>query len=352
MLFPYVYVPHQMERMQRFINYIFYQVWCRAPKAGPYDLALFDQNPPLKEVMTSFAYGHTEVGDRFCVQIQTIYESFSVLPRKDIAQFKRWYQGNNNIGEICSNGAGIHIIRYNDISTTYQALTDQLRVFFKSLYSQDLLDLAALCDKIGKINDHYKTFVAINKLGICPFCGIGSIKSAHFKKREAYDHYLPKSIYPFNSINFRNLAPACHECNSSYKLTKDPAHNGVGRRKAFYPYSDSSYLIELDMTLQHCDIDNLTPGDVDFQFGPAVLSEEIDTWKELYGIEERYKARLCGEYDGKYWVVKILDEWKEDGKHPDEFLNTLTRQAQKWPHADENFLKKSFFDACRTAGLF
>ncbi|MFB2553388.1 HNH endonuclease [Ensifer soli] len=110
------------------------------------------------------------------------------------------------------------------------------------------------------------------QLGICPFCGIGSIKRAHFKEREAYDHYLPKSIYPFNSINFRNLAPACHECNSSYKLTKDPAHSGVGRRKAFYPYSESSYLIELDMTLQHCDIDELTPGDVEIQFGPAVLS--------------------------------------------------------------------------------
>ncbi len=24
---------------------------------------------------------------------------------------------------------------------------------------------------------------------------------------EAYDHYLPKSLYPFNSINFRNLVP-------------------------------------------------------------------------------------------------------------------------------------------------
>ena len=61
------------------------------------------------------------------------------------------------------------------------------------------------------------------------------MKGTHHSKREAYDHYLPKVLYPFNSINFRNLAPACHECNSTYKLGKDPAHNPAGRRKAFNP---------------------------------------------------------------------------------------------------------------------
>ena len=70
MLFPYIYVPHQMERMQRFVNFIFYQVWCRAPKAEPFDLSLFDANPPLKEVMTSFAYDHTKAGDRFRVKFK------------------------------------------------------------------------------------------------------------------------------------------------------------------------------------------------------------------------------------------------------------------------------------------
>ena len=28
--------------------------------------------------------------------------------------------------------------------------------------------------------------------------------------------------------------------------------------------------------------------------------EEIETWKDVYGIEERYKAKCCGESDGKY----------------------------------------------------
>lgn len=51
-----------MERMQRFINFIFYQVWCRARKLDGYDLDSFDANPPLKEIMISFAYDHTATG--------------------------------------------------------------------------------------------------------------------------------------------------------------------------------------------------------------------------------------------------------------------------------------------------
>ena len=44
MLFPYTYVPHQMEKMQTFIDFIFHEVWCEAPTSGPFGLNLFDAN--------------------------------------------------------------------------------------------------------------------------------------------------------------------------------------------------------------------------------------------------------------------------------------------------------------------
>ena len=31
MLFAYIYMPHSMEKMQAFIDYIFFEVWCKAP---------------------------------------------------------------------------------------------------------------------------------------------------------------------------------------------------------------------------------------------------------------------------------------------------------------------------------
>ncbi len=52
------------------------------------------------------------------------------------------------------------------------------------------------------------------------------------------------------------------------------------------------------------------------QFGPAACTEEIETWKDVYGIEERYKAKLCGENDGKYWLTQVLDECQDDDKQP------------------------------------
>jgi hypothetical protein len=356
MLFSYIYVPHQMERMQRFINYIFYQVWCRALKAGPYTLSLFDENPPLKEVMTSFAYDHTEAGDRFSSQVQDIYECFSQLSRREIAQFKRWFQANNSIEEVCGNSLAVPLARYSDIGVTHDELSKKFATFFKGLYSQSLLDLAALRAKVGDIDSHYKLFVETNDIGKCPFCGVNDLLGGYHHKREAYDHYLPKAFYPFNSINFKNLVPACHHCNSSYKSSKDPAYTPkdpagtVRRRAVFYPYKAALRSIELQITLRHLDIENLTSDDIVLQFGPGAISQEIETWKDVYGIEERYKAKLRGKSDGKYWLWQ-LEEWEGAGHDPEDYFTTVTHQAREYPYAECNFLKKPFLEACRNVQL-
>jgi hypothetical protein len=352
------YVPHRMERMQRFINFIFYQVWCRARKVGPYELSLFDANPPLKEVMTSFAYGDSVAGDRFSGQIQAIYLSFSRLKHRDIAQFKRWYQGNNDVAKVCANDPTAHLARYVDIDVKYKDIADQLGAFFKGLYSQSLLGLAGLRAKIGDIDDHYKAFVQTNNSGKCPFCGIDDLLGEYHCKREAYDHYLPKALYPFNSINFRNLVPACHHCNSSYKTSKDLAYTpkdparAFHRRAVFYPYKVAAHSIELQVVLMSSDIAKLTPADITLQFGPAAITQEIDTWKDVYGIEERYKAKICGENDGKYWLTQVLDECQAYGLQPAQILKMRAQLAQKSPYADCNFLRMPFLDACGQIGIF
>jgi hypothetical protein len=352
MLFSYTYVPHQMEKMQAFIDFIFYEVWCKAPASGDYGLDLFLANPELHEVMTAFHYDDSNGAEFFSGHVERIYGFFSVLSDAQIRQFQQWYQGNNDLEKVCANDPAAQLARYGDIAVNHKGLADQLGIFFKGLYSQSLLGLAALRAKIGDIDDHYQAFVSTNKTGKCPFCGIGDIKGENHSKREAYDHYLPKALYPFNSINFRNLAPACHECNSSYKLSKDPAHNAVGRRKAFYPYAAVSQTVELQVALLHADLDKLGPADVTIQLGPAALAEELDTWKDAYGIEERYKAKLCTESDGKAWLTQVLDEWKELGRDPQDFLKTLALNTKNRPFTDCNFLKKPFLDACHQIGIF
>lgn len=352
MLFPYTYVPHQMEKMQAFIDFIFYEVWCKAPIGLEFHTDLFENMPELQEVMSAFGFATQapERGKAFYKDVKAIYQLFAALSAQDIDQFQQWYRGNNDLERVCANDPAAQVVRYADIPVAHKSLEDQLASFFKDLYSQSLLGLAALKDKIGNVDDHYRAFVQTNKAGKCPFCGIGDIKGVHHSKREAYDHFLPKALYPFNSINFRNLAPACHECNSTYKLSKDPARNLVGRRKAFYPYAAAGHAIELQVTLQHPDIEKLTPADINLQFGPAAISEEIDTWKDVYGIEERYKGKFCSS-DALDWLeqVRILD--RDHNFAPTAYLASLREQTQKSPVANCNFLKQPFLTACQQIGI-
>ena len=77
-------------------------------------------------------------------------------------------------------------------------------------------------------------------------------------------------------------------------------------------------------------------------FGPAVLNEEIATWKEAYGMEERYKAKCCAEDDGKDWMVQLHDEWKNKGRNVQEFIDILATNTQRSPYTDNHFLKNFF----------
>lgn len=352
MLFAYTYVPHAMEKMQAFIDFIFYEVWCKAPIGLAFSLDLFENEPDLREVLSIFGFtaNAPKRGKQFYKDIKAIYELFAPLTPAQIDQLKQWYQANNDIEKVCANDPAIQIARYADIAAIHPGLNEPLASFFKGLYSQQLLNLAALQEKIGQIDEHYQAFVQANTSGKCPFCGLGDIKGVHHTRREAYDHYLPKALYPFNSINFRNLAPACHECNSTYKLTKDPAHNAAGRRKAFYPYATGASPIEITVDLNTSDIDRLTPVNIQLTFGPAAVHEEIETWKEVYGIDERYKAKCC-DSDAKDWLEQLRILRDAHCITPDASLAVVQQQTAKAPVANCNFLKQAFLEGCQRAGL-
>ena len=356
MLFPYQYVPHSMEIMQSYIDFIFYEVWCRA-KGRTYDIdVLFADNQELREMITELDGKKPKGANFFLTGLQEIFNDFKILSNKDIEQLKHCYQSNNCIEHLCIGDPSVTPCTYKTISdlSANSDLSDKLALhlgqFFKSLYS---LSLQPVSMRIGHIDDHYKLFMTQNSIGKCPFCGIQDLKGIYHSKREAYDHYLPKTHYPFNSINFSNLVPTCYTCNSSYKHTKDPVRTvRNGRRKAFYPFTSRKYQIDIKISLRHKDYANLLPDDIDIKFGPDELSEEIRTWKEVYEIEERYKAKCCSMSDGKAWIVEVLDESQNIGFTPQEYLSFKLKTAYKQPWTDCNFIKKAFLEGCQAAGLF
>ncbi|MDN3390720.1 hypothetical protein [Pseudoalteromonas sp. APC 3691] len=367
MLFPYTYVPHKMERMQEFIDYIFIEVWCKAPSLGNFDLSLFDKNRDLKELMVNFLWSDATGADFFYGHVERIYGLFSTLTVAQITELKQWYQNNNAVEQVCQNNPVLDIARYADIRVAYPykkgddikaSIFKQIEFFFKGLYSQSLLGLAAVKEKIGDIDDHYKTFMTTNSLGKCPFCGITDLLGVYHTKREAYDHYLPKGVYPFNSINFKNLVPACHHCNSSYKTTHSPAHTPkdpagkIHRRKAFFPYSPNPHEIDISIELSATHVDNILIDDIQISFGPNNISEEIETWKDVYGIEERYKLKCSSETDGKAWLNRVMNERHNYELSIEAMLRAEMKSAQNQPYSDSNFLKKAFLMGCHKAGIF
>lgn len=350
MLFPYQYVPHSLEKMQEYMDYIFYEVWCKA-SGRDYDIeTLFSRHDELKEIIIAFHYSDDKGPVFFLTGIQEIFLLFQGLNAAEIRQMQNWYCANNNIESLCHNDPACIPATYDDIKSFNPKLGEVLKAFFTQLYSENFLSLKALSAKIGSVGKHYKEFVSVNRGGKCPFCGMSDIEGEYSHVREAYDHYLPKSKYPFSSINFHNLAPACHKCNSGYKTTKDPLHDRHGkRRKAFYAYQTAPYQLEINLQIHSQNMDDIKPQEISISFGPSYLADELQTWDDLYGISERYRDKCCST-EAKYWIDQIFE--CSEVTSPADFLKIRLESARRHPFDDTNFLRKPFLEACDQLHIF
>ena len=101
------------------------------------------------------------------------------------------------------------------------------KIFVDGLYEHDL-------DK--------SEVVRMKGLRVCPYCGSDILKNLRNHKgqfiKSQLDHYLPKSKYPFLSLNFYNLFPVCKDCNmvDTGKGEKSPISDDFNSFYLPYPY--------------------------------------------------------------------------------------------------------------------
>jgi hypothetical protein len=355
MLFNYQYKEYSIERFQIYLDHLVKKVWCQ-PKGK---FSLNKLHPDLQAIIKEISYDGS-IGDWLHGPIKKIYSIFSrdltAAQRKRIA---KWYDNNNSIKALCARDPRKLPATYKDIKAINEDLEVSLKAFCKSLFT-DVIKLKAVTSRIGTLDDHYdNAFLKHNKKGKCPYCGFGDILGQYHSKREAYDHYLPKGTYPFNSVNFKNLAPMCHTCNSSYKLAQDPTYHidplhksgGGVRRKAFYSYATTASGIAIGVTLDKANISKLGSGAINFQITAPGRTEEVETWKEIFGIEERYRSKCCAENDGKVWLERILIHHTKYKRTKRQMLAAEIATAEADPWSDANFLKKPFLLACKNAGI-
>lgn len=341
--------------MHEYVDYIFKEVWCKA-LTSEYGIELFDNNDELKEII-EYLWLQEDIGKPlksavfFVTGINAVFNQFKELEVEHIDQLKIWYQSNNDIENCCNNGPDSTPIIYDQLGNEFDIVKNSLESFFKNLYSHNFLKLEILQKHIGKLSDHYTKFVKVNNEDICPFCGLMPLDSEWSESRDAYDHYLPKSKYPFNSINMKNLAPACNTCNTKNKGSDDPINLERQRRKAFYPFSEALSKLVIKIDVEPEDWTKYIPDEISISVGPDHYQEEIKTWLDVYGIEGRYKDYLCRKNFGKAWMSSVTN-WTNRGRSIEAFFGELVENSTDNPFSDFNFLKLPFLEVCKRKGLF
>lgn len=337
MLFPYKYTAHPLDRLHAYIEHTVLNVWCKASTGKKFTISMLHKSfrPIVQEVSKNDR-------DYLLKPIKAIYSIFSKLTPAQRKLIADGFQRNNDIKGLC---AGIVMpLRYEDIKTFSPTLTKALSPFFKNLYTK-ILGIKAVKDGCGDLMERYKEFMKVNKKGKCPFCGLEDIKSEKLSVRDAYDHYLPKDIYPFNSVNFKNLVPACHTCNSSYKLTKDPIRSKkpVNARKAFYPFMSSVPGYSINVIVKKIFLKTPKNNNIDVSFSSKKALQEVNSWTDVYGIIERYEDKCCSD-DAKDWIEQLMDERKDRNFSIKKYMAAKKKELKHKAHVHYRFLQVPFLE--------
>jgi len=350
MLFSYNYVDHPLAEIQSWIDYLFVEVWCKPQ--GDFSIEKLDNCPELRRMVLAIYHDERITTDYLYGPIERIYNCFSALSQDERDELEVRYRDNNCIGDLCSNAAHCNPTHYKDLAHFDGAFIDDLKNLFISFF-ENIIGLSVVKSSLGTLVNHYNHFHRHNaEHGVCPYCALIEIQDDHDDTREAYDHYLPKSKYPFNAINFHNLSPMCHRCNSTCKSNKDPLHKNGVRRKAFYPYAGIDTDISVSVSLEGFDMDHLSPTDIVIEIASDAFPEELDTWEDLFSIKARYNEKLRNRNSAKVWYTEIMDFHKKAKMSAHEYYELQAETAAATPFQNANFLKIPFLDACAEKGLF
>lgn len=352
MLFPYKYINHDITRLQDWIDFLFINVWCNAKEE--YSLELLNRCPELKKIAEEEAWkedANKKAKDYITGPISVIYDLFKEeLNNTQRKQIKKWYKRSRNLEYVCDNKKLFNPIRRKDFEKYSKKLADALYSFYVDLY-EHALKLAAIRNKNGTLENHYKAFIKVNNNGFCPFCGLNTLRGYEMGGHEAYDHYLPKESYPTYSINFKNLVPTCNGCNSIHKLRDTPliCKTNKAKQKAMFPYSLNTPEINLSIKVSIEDYKEYEHDHIKISVSSNTEIEKVKTWFKLYNIEKRYKDELTNEGSGKYWLVEFLEELPVELREAE--FERLSHKLKNAKYKNKNFLKVPFLQACRNDGL-
>jgi len=338
MLFSYTLFPHDITKLHEFLEHTVLEVWCKADETIPFSIDLLHDD---------FISLYTRK-NKLQKDIEKIYTKFIKLSIEQKRLISESFIKNNQIEELCKGI--IKPIYYKDIEEAIdKEFTTTLKEFNNYLYKfLDKKD-ASFVKNFTSATLYYKELVKQLPASSCPFCGIQKIKSHRIRKRDAYDHYLPKSLFPFTAINVKNLAPMCKDCNESWKNDNNPIMTNKDKgdfKKAFYPFSKSLPVIEISFSNLVLDPFDEDKHVLDINYISIGYEEELNRWLELFNIKERYDDLIRN--DLQYWLedIRMLKD-REHSLSETEYI----KKKKEHKFVESNFLTIPFLLACEERGL-
>jgi len=301
-------------------------VWCKADDNSFEDKFSDD----LKQIV-NYSY---KKGVSFKSEIKRIYNIFKGIDEPQRTKIKEAFEQAEKIEQLCNKSTDPILL-----SDLHETVEKDIKPLFKWCY-EDLLDKKKVSgDKL----QYYKKLIKQNKFKYCPCCGLIDFESDDDDNevREAYDHYLPKSEFPFASVSFKNLVPLCYKCNSERKKAKNPIEKD---RIAYYPFIDNpdTHSIQINSTFD-LDLDenkDLVLNNLEIILGGDKLKS--DTWNWLFDIEDQYSRKIRRSSQSFLRDLKERYRYKlkldNQAKFKD-FLNEELELYKKDVYYDCRFLK-------------
>ena len=303
MIYPYKYLDnHRIEKLHKYLDDFFKKMFFESNST-------FDKNILVEENFKDIFDEYEKVSK----PLKSIFSKYQKIPQSSKQKVLEAFEKNNMIEDICSNK--IEPITYLELD---EVIKTELYDFYKSLW-ETVLSYKKVVDNGCSVTTHFQEFTDSlhQDILICPFCGLENLLSkgdAEDGKRDDYDHYLPKKLYPFNSVNFKNLVPMCHRCNSKYKGQKNTvADKQKNKRKVFYPYDmslfDNKISIKIDTEEEELSDKNRWNIIIDSSLD---YSEELKSWDDIFDIKQRYKNRIVQLE--RTWKERLLKKYRREKK--------------------------------------
>ncbi len=322
MIYAYKHLPHKIEGLNAEINTFFTNLLEK-------NLAKYDEDVLLSKDFKATITKSKKIKG----YLTDITENYHNLEDTDKQLLKDAFKNNLPIETLCSDPTCASPIKFEAIKN--EGFRKLLKDFLTDLW-EDYPMIDAIENKYGLVQDHFDDFIdsTHQKVYVCPFCGLHKLKPSGGITRDAYDHYIPKAFYPFVSINYLNLFPICHECNSDEKKTTDTLFDGNNRRRVFYPFDTTyqpnqlSIVVEPEEKYSSLNFKTLLQ-DIKWNYKFMYAGNDdprLESWNKIFRIKGRYRENIL-HYQIE-WFGQLCTKYKRELKKGTNFEDFKTERLE------------------------